>query len=175
MSTLAARNQFRNGLMALVDGRHEEAAKCFGNAMALEREENSAGRCTARSLSYYGLSLALSDRATPEAIQACEMAARADKLDPDLLLNLGRVMALAGRRTKALAAFEEGLGLNPEHRALRTELAKLDRRRKPFIPFLHRDNPVNILFGRLRSKLTAPSKHASHRGGSSRRRRTSEA
>jgi tetratricopeptide (TPR) repeat protein len=157
MSTLAARNQFRNGLMALVDGRHEEAAKCFGSAMALEREDHDAGRCTARSLSYYGLSLALANRPTPEAIQACEMAARADRLDPDLLLNLGRVMALAGRRTKALAAFEEGLKMNPQHRALKTELAKLDRRSRPVVPFLHRDHPVNFLFGKLRARLTSSS------------------
>lgn len=166
MASLAARNQFRNGLMALVDGRHPEAAQCFRSAMDLEREGNKAGVCTARSLSYYGLSLALADRPTPEAIQACEMAARADRLDPDLLLNLGRVLALAGRRTKALQAFEAGLRMNPEHRALRNELAKLDRRGRPVVPFLHRDNFLNVWLGRMRASLRG-SRHPRRAAGRS--------
>jgi len=156
MSILAARNQYRNGLMALVDGRFAEASACFREAIDLERSANASGRCSARSLSYHGLSLALCDRATPEAIQACEMAVRADRADPDLRLNLGRVLALAGRRTRALAEFETGLGLNPDHKVLRAEIAKLDRRSRPVVPFLSRDHVINHWLGRLRAAMNRP-------------------
>ena len=93
MTTLGARNQHRNGLMALVDGRFAEAAECFRTAMELERNTSDAGKCTARSLSYYGVAMALSDRPTPDAIRACEMAARADRWDPDLrLIKFGQAL-----------------------------------------------------------------------------------
>ena len=156
MNTLAARNQFRNGLMALVDRNYAEAAEFFRAAMDAERNLSEAGRCKARSLSYHGLSLALADRPTRQAIEACEMAVRADPDDPDLHLNLGRVLALAGRKTRALAAFGAGLALNPDHRGLRAEAAKIDRRRRPVVPFLSRSNPLNYGLGRLKAALNRP-------------------
>ena len=156
MNTLAARNQFRNGLMALVDRNFAEAAEFFRAAMEAERNLSEAGRCKARSLSYYGLSLALADRPTRQAIEACEMAVRADSKDPDLHLNLGRVLALAGRTTRALAAFGAGLALNPEHRGLRAEGSKIDRRKRPVVPFLNRSHPLNHGLGRLKATLNKP-------------------
>lgn len=156
MNTLGARNKHRNGLMAMVDGKYADAAACFRDAMELERNASDAGKCTARSLSYYGVAMALSDRPTPDAIRACEMAARADRWDPDLRLNLGRVLSLAGRRTKALEAFEAGLRLNPDHPALIAERRKIDRRKPPVLRFLGRDHSLNIMLGRVRASLAKP-------------------
>src|SRR2546425_13139085 len=108
MSLSADQNAFLKGLKSLSAERYEEAVAYFDSAMRLEAQRGAAGR-QMRYLSYYGLSSALANRPTPEAIQACEVAARRDFCNEELQLNLGKVYMLAGKTTRALAAFEHGL------------------------------------------------------------------
>lgn len=149
MPILESENHFRKGLVALVDQRWEEASGHFHAAIQIEKQ-----RCVKspqmRYLSYYGLSLAQAHGATPQAIHACEAAVRRDFYNPDLYLNLGRVYLLAGKTTRALAVFEQGLALAPRHRAMRDELSKVDRRGRPPLPMLHRNHPLNYWLGRIR-------------------------
>lgn len=152
MTILAAENSFRRGLMSLVDGRFDKAVTSFKAAMEIEKR-HAVPRPQWRYLSYYGLSLARSQRPTREAMGACERAARSDPWDPDLQLNLGRVFALAGKRTRALAAFERGLQIAPRHRALKAELRALDRRSTPPLSFLKRDHPLNKMLGKMRASI----------------------
>jgi tetratricopeptide (TPR) repeat protein len=106
-----------------------------------------------RYLSYYGLSRAQAQGATPQTIQACETAARRDFFSPELLLNLGRVYLLAGKTTKALATFQRGLELAPKHKALHAEYTKFDRRETPPLTIVSRSNPLNKVLGKLRSSV----------------------
>ena len=103
--------------------------------------------------SFILLSLALAHGPTQESILACETAARRDFYSPDLLLNLGKVYALAGLTTRALATFERGLALAPSSAPLRAELAKLDRRQPAPIRFLSRSHPANRALGKMRSSV----------------------
>jgi predicted Zn-dependent protease len=151
MNLEAAELHFHRGLTALAQNRIEQATLEFGWAVQLEREQRAV-RPQMRYLSYLGLSLARAHGATPEAIRACETAARHDVLDPEMLLNLGRVYAMAGKTTRAITAFASGLALAPGHRALREELRRLDRRRTPPLPFLDRSHPLNRHLGRLRAR-----------------------
>ncbi len=152
MSIVSAENAFKKGLASFVEGRYIEAAQLFNAAIRTEKERG-VGRPQMRYLSYYGLSMARAHGATPDAIRACETAARRDFFNPDLQLNLGRVYMLAGRTHRAFAALERGLKLAPRHRALVAELERFERRRMPVIPGLRRDHSLNILLGRLRHRL----------------------
>ena len=152
MPILSAENNFRKGLVALVDGDPATAATHFQSAIQIERQ-HGVSRPQMRYLSYYGLSIAQGRGATPEAIQACETATRRDFYNPDLYLNLGRVYALAGKTTKALHAFEQGLILAPSHKALRGELKRLDRRSVPPLTIVSRNHPMNKLLGKLRASF----------------------
>ena len=157
MTTLSAENVFKKGLACLVDDRPKEASEHFRRALELERQRSKA-RCDMRYLSYYGLSLAKAGLSKQIALQACRSAVSKQCADPVLLLNLGRVYMLTGRTIQALETFERGLDINPEHKILRRELDRIDRRRPPVIPFLDRSHPVNIWLGRLRAsrKKSAP-------------------
>lgn len=150
MPILEAENHFRKGLVALVDHKPQEAAGHFHAAIQIEKQR-SAKTPQMRYLSYYGLSLAITHGATPEAVHACEASVRRDFYNPDLYLNLGRVYLLAGKTTRALATFERGLALAPKHRALRDELAKVDRRAAPPLPMLDRNHALNYWLGRVRA------------------------
>ena len=152
MPILSAENQFRQGLAAVVDGDPKTAAEHFRNAIQIERQRH-VRRPQMRYLSYYGLTLAQANGPTQESILACETAARRDFFNPDLLLNLGKVYALAGLTTRALSTFERGLGLAPSSAPLRAELAKLDRRQTVPIRWLSRSHAANRTLGRMRSSV----------------------
>jgi len=149
MPILSSEIHFRKGLVALSEGRHAEAAEQFKQAILIERQR-SAPRPQMRYVSFYGLAQALAGGATPEAIQACEHAARLDFCNPDLQLNLGKVCLLAGKNTRAFMAFERGLRLAPGHPSLKAAMAEVERRGTLVLPFLKRSHPLNRWLGRLK-------------------------
>jgi tetratricopeptide (TPR) repeat protein len=115
-------------------------------------------------LSYYGLSRALAEGVSREAIEACERAAERDDFNADLLANLGWVYLLANRRTSALACIEKGLRLDRDSPRLKALLQRAERRSAPVIPRLARSHLMNRSLGRLRRLLLG-------RGGGSAARR----
>jgi len=154
MHILSAENSFRRGLAALFEGDAAGAAELFQVAILTE-VQHGVKSPQMRYLSYYGLSRAQAYGATPQAIQACETAARRDFFNPDLLLNLGRVYLLAGKTTKALAAFHRGLELAPRHKGLIAEYRRIDRREPPPLGIVSRSHPLNKMLGKLRASLRA--------------------
>ena len=156
MTILDAERRFREGLVALVEARHVDAAVYFEEAMRAERSRGVT-RQQMRYLSYYGLSTALNAGPTTEAVRACEVAARRDSFNPDLLLNLGKVYMLAGQRSKALSVFERGLKIDPNHKGLCSAVHRTNRRRPNVLPWLSRGHPVNYWLGRMRhSRFRGP-------------------
>jgi tetratricopeptide (TPR) repeat protein len=147
MTILSAENAFKKGLTALVKNRPKEASEFFRKALELERQRSKT-RLDMRYLSYYGLSLAKAGLSSQIALQACRSAVTRHADDPLLLLNLGRVYLITGKLEPALECFEKGLRVQPENQILRRELAKVDRRGRPMVPFLDRSHPVNRWLGR---------------------------
>ena len=152
MSSLSAENHFKKGLSSLVEHSFVEASESFRRALELDRERNKR-QPDMRYLSYYGYSLAKAKLSTATAIQACRTAVSRQKNDPLLFLNLGRVYAIAGKRSLAADAFERALRLAPSDKTIRAELARVDRRGRPVIPVLSRDHALNIWLGKLRANF----------------------
>jgi len=146
---LAALNK---GLAALAAAQPLRAVDCFLDAMQIE-ERLRVRQPDMRFLSYYGLSLARANRATNAAAEACELAAHHDPRDPLMLLNLGRVRLLAGRRAEALECFKHGLRLVPGHAVLLQALERGERRSVPVLPCLDRSNKLNRWVGRVRDSF----------------------
>lgn len=152
MSVTGPKEPFEKGVRALAEGRAKEAVEYFETAITMERERGVV-RPTMRYLSYYGLSVAMADRPTREAVRACETAASRDRFDALLLVNLGKVYLLSGQPTRALSAFERARRMDPTNPRIKRALARADRRGRPAIPFLGRDHRLNRSLGRLRSSL----------------------
>lgn len=152
MPILSAENNYRRGLAALVDDNHSDALVFFHRAIEIDGQR-SAGPPKARYLSYYGFCLAKTRGWSIDSIETCERAASREPADPELLVNLGRVYLMAGRKSLALAAFERGLALAPDHPVLLRELGRVDRRNSPVLGNLDRDHPLNRLFGRMRASI----------------------
>jgi tetratricopeptide (TPR) repeat protein len=147
--TAARAGQYERGLIFLAEAyRH------------LGREHQ---RLSAPLLSHYGLCLALHRGRIKEAAEFCTFGIDKDRFNADAYHNMARVW-LAGRsRRKAVEAVQRGLALDSHHKGLRELQQRIGVRHSPVLPFLHRDNPLNVSLGRMRAKMKA--KKAAKDGG----------
>jgi hypothetical protein len=104
-------------------------------------------------LSFYGLCLALHRGRIKEAADFCWLGVEKDHYNPDVYCNMAYVWMAGRSRRKAVDAIEKGLALDSKHQGLLRLRAEIGTRKAPVIPFLHRDNPLNISLGRVRAKL----------------------
>ena len=152
MSLLAAERSFNEGLAALADSRHAQAAKHFRDAMEIERTRNVPRR-DMRYLSYYGLSLTLGGGSRSAAgLRACRDAASREPHKPIFLLNLGRAHLGCGEAARALVCFRKGAALAPAHGPLLRELARLTRRMRPARKERGTNHPAHRWVHQIRSR-----------------------
>jgi tetratricopeptide (TPR) repeat protein len=137
--TAARAGQYERGLIFL--------AEAYRN---LSREKH---RQSGPLLSYYGLCLALHRGRIKEAAEFCWLAVEKDHYNPDAYYNMARVWMAGKSRRKAVEALEKGLALDSKHPGLKRLRTEIGSRKVPVIPFLHRDNPLNISLGRMRSRM----------------------
>jgi len=142
-----AEEAFRRGKAALSLNRRTEALALFEAAIELERR-HGAGAIQARYLSYYGVCLALSTARIREGIGFCRKAVLQEGYNADLHWNLARGYLAAERRREAYDSLITGLRLDSQHRGLRSELRRMGRRRRPVLPFLSREHPLNVFLGK---------------------------
>ena len=144
-------------------GRAEDAQRLFEQAqVALDADDTlSALGILERALklydtvgwhSYLGACVARERGQFRRGLELCHASLAAEPDQPAHYLNLGRVHLSNGDKVEALRAMREGMakGGNPQ---LARMLECLGTRRKPVIPALSRNNPINkylgILLGRL--------------------------
>lgn len=116
--------------------------------LAEERSELPPVAC-----SYLGYGLAQDRRRLREGVELCRHAAKQEFYQPEIMHNLARAELAAGHRMEAVRALEAGLKLDPDHRGLNELRREMGLRRSPILPFLARDNPLNILLGRIRHAI----------------------
>ncbi|MGD1075216.1 MAG: tetratricopeptide repeat protein [Thermodesulfovibrionales bacterium] len=113
-------------------------------------------------LSYYGYLKAAVKKSYKEGIRACTRALETLKQKvpfgeeffyPVLYLNLGKAYLAAGRKKKAVDAFQKGLEMDSENSELRKMLSKVGARRRPAIPFFERSHVLNKYIGMLSHKF----------------------
>ncbi len=109
-------------------------------------------RVAAGAFSYYGYCVAKIRRKYAEGVKYCDISLRANPLDPDHRANLAMVYLERDDRAKAIEALNAGLRLDRRNRRLHLILESIGRRKPPVIPFLSRNNPLNIWLGKRRTE-----------------------
>jgi len=146
-SSYTPEQSYREALSTIRLGDYESAARLFRKTIDLDRGGGETPR-SVRSLSYYGLCLAMQGQSKQIATEACRKALSARSDDPILHLNLGRVYVVCGKTTAAIKTYQHGLLVAPGHVELRRALEHIDRRSSPVISLLPRSNILNRWLGR---------------------------
>jgi len=112
----------------------------------------------AAAFSYYGLCLAIHRGRVKDGANFCQVALDLEFYNAENYANLARVWIAARSRKKAIDALERGLAVDPRNQVLARLRLSLGVRKKPVIPFLNRDNPLNVTLGKMRaSSKKSPS------------------
>lgn len=109
-------------------------------------------------MSYFGCLLSVSANRSTEGIRICREALKRLKMEipvgteahyPLFYLNLGRAYVAGNMKKEAANAFQSGLKVNPKDEELLAAMKEIGVRKKPPIPFLKRENPLNRHIGRI--------------------------
>ena len=106
----------------------------------------------AAAYSFYGLSLALHRGRIKEGADFCQVALDLEFYNAENYANLARVWIAGRSRRKAVDALDRGLAVDPRSQVLAKLRLSMGVRKRPVIPFLGRDNPLNVTLGRIRDK-----------------------
>lgn len=110
--------------------------------------EKTGGELHTSALSSYGLALVMEERRTKLAIELAERALKQEFFDARHWANLVRIYLAGGSRRRAIAILQQGLDRMPNDRILMALREQIGYRRTPPIPFLHRDNLLNVWLGK---------------------------
>lgn len=109
--------------------------------------------------SYHGLTLVcLGDRT---GLRLCRQAAASELRQAGVYHNLAQAELRLGHRRQAWQAVQRGLQIEPQHRGLQRQRQRMGVRRRPTLPFLKRDNPLNRWLGKLTWRMQHPG-HVVH-------------
>ncbi|THB69855.1 MAG: hypothetical protein D6B28_10730 [Gammaproteobacteria bacterium] len=87
-----------------------------------------------------------------QGITLCRQSASSCKNSIELKCNLALAELQLNQRSNAISAVESGLKLDPKNKRLKKLHSRLDTRRRPFLPFVSRDNLINIFIGKISYK-----------------------
>jgi tetratricopeptide (TPR) repeat protein len=146
----------RRGVAAAEREDYHQALQIFSTIYSEDSTEPIDG------LSHYGLCLALIERKYKSAIALCQRAIALQFYNSVHYANATKVFLAAGNRKRAVEVLEQGLKRLPKDPILVTLRERIGWRRGNIIPFLSRDNTVNVFLGRRRaqSRRTAGSEEA---------------
>lgn len=144
MAMTAVADPLEKGLAALENGHAYLAMSCLEQAMA-------SGK-TPTVTSYLAYCLALTRTDMDRAVALGREALLIEPDRPDICLNMGRTLLLAGRRGEAVRVFRLGITFSRDERLI-AELEQLGSRRVPLCPWLPRSHFINKYGGLLLSRL----------------------
>lgn len=105
-------------------------------------------------MALYGYCLCTVQKKRKDGIKMCKRAVELDGRNPRAYYLLG--MAYLDANTKKLAwnAFFKGSKVDPDYAPIRDVLREMGIRKRPVIPFLPRDNALNVFLGKWRHSLS---------------------
>ena len=103
--------------------------------------------------SYLGYGIARYERRGKEGLALCLHAIKVQFYEPENYVLLARVYLLRHRRGKAIEALQRALKLNARHPEAFKLAKEIGFRRRPILPFLPRDSPLNKALGKMRHSM----------------------
>ena len=143
--TFESQELFRRAEACIVRGNFDKAEELLAEALKISPDNPIY-------LSYYGLCVGMVGD-LGEAEKYCLRATKLSPSNPIILVNLGRVFLEQGYRKEARDQFSRAYAIDNTNSAAALELSGMGVRRQPLLPFLARNNPLNMILGKMRHRL----------------------
>ena len=138
------------GIRQCRDGQLEDGYKTL--KVVAENGESTV-ELPGRYYSYLGLCVAGFEGRYNEGVKLCQKGVELEFFQPDNYVNLARTYMMLKSRRLALRAIRDGLRVDSRNRTLLDLKRELGVRKRPVVPFLHRDHGVNQMLGRWRHRM----------------------
>jgi len=142
--------KLREGIDCCRRGNWNEGLRYLGQVA--ERGDTGTG-LPGLFYSYLGYGIALREQRVREGLKLCRHSIKVEFYEADNYLNLARTCLLARDRKGAVQAVRGGLKVDRQNPQLLLLYKEMGIRSLPVLSFLSRDNPLNVLLGRLRHSL----------------------
>lgn len=149
---LAPAEAFR---LAVAAARGERWREVLDLLTGVARRAETRGNLPGLFYSCLGVAVARCEGQRKEGVELCRYAVGIQPEEPDNHLHLATVYLMLGRRKAAVNSVAEGLELRSDHRRLLELRRRIGVRRPPPIRFLRRTNPLNVVIGQLRHRISA--------------------
>jgi hypothetical protein len=138
----------RAGIAATENGDYAKGYKALGSFYG-----SGLDGLPPDGLSHYGLCVAVIEKQTRKGVEFCRAAMKAQFYQPIHFANLINLYIERDDRKNAVKVLEQGLRRMPDDPQLNRIRARIGYkvRIRPTIPFLARQNPVNVFLGRIRA------------------------
>ncbi len=141
-----AYDHHRHGMELLELGQERDALEHLARAHLLEA-------ANPQFQSAYGLGLARARREREHALKLARQALRTQFYDPQLFVNLAQIHLCFDERGGAVRALRRALAVDSDFERARHMIRQLGLRKRPVLPILGRDNPINRWLGLARARL----------------------
>jgi tetratricopeptide (TPR) repeat protein len=150
MAEVEALNSFKQGVQLLKGGYPQRALVELRRCVEIES-------ANPYYLSFLGLAIARAERKWAEATKLCETALQMKRKELQLHLNMAEVYASAGHRESAIDTLDRAIeSFGPDARLVKAR-SRIEKRRSPILPFLPRQNALNVSLGKLRHRVSKQS------------------
>lgn len=140
--TFESRDIFSKAKTSLKRGDYQHASALLHEALKISPENPEY-------LSHLGLCIGIQGNLIA-GVQMCSKAIKMSPNIPILHVNLGRLLLEQGQRKEARESLMRAYKLDNTNAPAALELSRMGVRRKPVLPFLKRNHPLNIYCGKLR-------------------------
>ena len=151
-SELAPAEAFRRAVTAAREERWRDVLDLLSG---VARRAEARGNLPGLFYSCLGVAVARCEGQRKEGVELCRYAVGIQPEEPDNHLHLATVYLMLGRKRAAVGAIVEGLGLRSDHRRLLELQRRVGVRRPPPIRFLGRTNPLNVVIGQIRHRISS--------------------
>ena len=135
------------------ENKYDEALLLFEMYLPLlSSHDEDEKRLLTLASSYCGLCVAEVKHHYGNALEYCNISVQRDVTNPDHHANTALVYLGRNDRKKAIRQLQAGLKLQPTNPRIHNILDEIGRRRPPVIRFLRRDNPLNVVLGKMRGQ-----------------------
>ncbi|HXN17507.1 MAG TPA: tetratricopeptide repeat protein [Candidatus Binatus sp.] len=136
---------FKEGVALLKNGYPQRALPRLRSAFNFEQRNPYY-------LSFLGLCVARAEKKWDQAAELCEIAVQLKRSEVQFHLNLAEVYQLSGRRSRAIDALDAALELFNDDQRLKRARGRIEKRSRPVLSFLDRDNVLNKHLGKWRHR-----------------------